>query len=160
MLSAFDGRLAADATAVRDDPFDLRRFTSAQENIYASALAELTSGRKRSHWMWFIFPQILGLGNSATSLRYAIKNRDEARQYLMHPVLGTRLRECADAVLSIDGRSIAEVFGSPDDLKLKSSMTLFATVAGPGSVFSRILDKYFLGEWDARTLDLLELQTE
>lgn len=152
--------LAADDSAVRNDPFDLCRFTEAQADTYASALAELRSGKKRSHWMWFIFPQILGLGNSATSLRYAIKNRDEARQYLMHPVLGTRLRECADAVLSIDGRPIAEVFGSPDDLKLKSSMTLFATVAGPGSVFSRVLDKYFLGERDARTLAFLEQQKE
>lgn len=152
--------LAADDSAVRDDPFDLCRFTDAQADTYASALAELRGGKKRSHWMWFIFPQIHGLGNSATAQRYAIKNLDEARQYLMHPVLGTRLRECADAVLSIENRSIAEVFGTPDDLKLKSSMTLFAAVAGPGSVFSRILDKYFLGERDAMTLDLLEQQME
>lgn len=138
------------------DPFDLSRFTSAQESIYDSVLAELRNGRKRTHWMWYIFPQIDGLGHSATSKHYAIKSIEEARQYLNHPVLGQRLLECAEAVFTIEGRSISEIFGYPDDLKLKSSMTLFAYVAGPGSVFAGILDKYFNGEQDALTLQLLE----
>ena len=135
---------------------DLSRFTNAQENIYDSVLAELRNGRKRTHWMWYIFPQIDGLGHSATSKHYAIKSIEEARQYLNHPVLGQRLLECAEAVFAIEGRSISEIFGYPDNLKLKSSMTLFVYVAAPCSVFARILDKYFNGEQDALTLQLLE----
>lgn len=144
----------------RDDPFDLSRFTSAQEGIYDSVLAELRSGHKRTHWMWYIFPQIDGLGHSTTSKHYAIKSISEARQYLNHPVLGTRLLKCAEAVLTIDGRSVSEIFGYPDDLKFKSSMTLFAHVADPRSVFVRILDKYFDGKQDIKTLRLLEKFTE
>ena len=106
--------------------------------------------------MWFIFPQIDGLAYSTTSKHYAIKSLEEARQYLNHPVLGTRLRECAQTVLAVEGRSVAEIFGYPDDLKLKSSMTLFAYVAEPRSVFVRVLDKYLQGEQDVRTLDLLK----
>ena len=106
--------------------------------------------------MWYIFPQIDGLGHSTTAKRYAIKSIDEARQYLNHPVLGRRLLECAEAVLAIEGRSISEIFGYPDDLKLKSSITLFACVADPRSVFDHILDKYFHGERDVRTLHILE----
>lgn len=141
----------------KNDSFDLTRFASAQESVYATVLAELKSGRKRTHWMWYIFPQVDGLGFSSTSKFYAIKSLEEARQYLAHPVLGARLRECAAAVLAVDGRSVSEIFGHPDDLKLKSSMTLFARAAGePDSVFARILDKYFHGEQDARTLELLE----
>jgi uncharacterized protein (DUF1810 family) len=140
----------------RGNPFDLGRFTSAQDGIYGRVLAELRRGQKRTHWMWFIFPQIDGLAHSTTSKHYAIKSIEEARQYLNHPVLGTRLLECAETVLAIEGRSISEIFGYPDDLKLKSSMTLFAHVADPRSVFVRILDKYFQGERDVRTLDLLE----
>jgi uncharacterized protein (DUF1810 family) len=140
----------------RGDPFDLRRFTRAQESVYAGVIAELRSGQKRTHWMWFIFPQIDGLGFSSTTQYYAIKSIEEARQYLVHPVLGARLTECADAVLAVAGRSVSEIFGYPDDLKLKSSMTLFAAVADPGSVFARVLDKYFHGEQDPRTLHLLE----
>jgi uncharacterized protein (DUF1810 family) len=139
-----------------DDPFDLNRFTSAQEGIYETALAELKTGRKRTHWMWFIFPQIDGLGYSSTTKYYAIKSIAEARQYLQHPLLGPRLLECAAAVLAIEGRNISEIFGYPDDLKLKSSMTLFASVAGPDSLFARVLEKYYRGERDARTLQLLE----
>ncbi|HEY8160534.1 MAG TPA: DUF1810 domain-containing protein [Methylobacter sp.] len=139
-----------------NDTFDLNRFMNAQESVYDSAFAELRSGRKRTHWMWYIFPQIDGLGHSATSKRYAIKSLEEARQYLNHPVLGKRLLECAEAVFAVEGRSASEIFGYPDDLKLKSSMTLFAYVAAPGSVFSRILDKYFNGERDALTLQLLD----
>jgi uncharacterized protein (DUF1810 family) len=140
----------------RNDQFDLNRFTSAQKNIYGTVLAELRSGQKRTHWMWYIFPQIDGLGYSSTAKYYSIKSMEEAQQFLKHPVLGTRLLECAEAVLAIEERSIAEIFGYPDDLKLKSSMTLFAYVAAPDSVFIRILDKYFHGEQDVRTLDLLE----
>jgi uncharacterized protein (DUF1810 family) len=139
-----------------DDPFDLRRFTNAQDRIYDSVLAELKSGQKRSHWMWYIFPQIHGLGHSSTSKYYAIKSIEEARQYYTHPVLGRRLLECADAVLGIKERSISEIFGYPDDLKLKSSMTLFASVADPNSTFVRVLDRYFHGERDVMTLRLLE----
>jgi len=140
----------------RGDPFDLGRFASAQEGIYDSVLAELRKGQKRTHWMWFIFPQIDGLAHSTTSKHYAIKSIEEARQYLNHPILGTRLLECAETVLAVEGRSVSEIFGYPDDLKLKSSMTLFAYVADPGSLFVRILAKYFRGEQDIRTLDLLE----
>jgi uncharacterized protein (DUF1810 family) len=139
-----------------NDAFDLSRFTSAQENIYDSVLGELRNGRKRTHWMWYIFPQIDGLGHSATSKHYAIKSLEEARQYLNHPVLGHRLLECTEAVFAVEGRSASEIFGYPDDLKLKSSMTLFAYVAAPDCVFSRILDKYFNGEQDALTLQILD----
>jgi len=138
------------------DTIDLSRFTSAQESIYDSVLTELRNGRKRTHWMWYIFPQIDGLGRSATAKHYAIKSMEEARQYLNHPVLGKRLLECAEAVFTIEGRSISEIFGYPDNLKLKSSMTLFACVAAPCSVFSCVIDKYFNGERDALTLQLLE----
>jgi uncharacterized protein (DUF1810 family) len=143
-------------TVDRGDPFDLNRFLRAQEGIYDSVLAELRRGQKRTHWMWFIFPQIDGLAHSATAKHYAIKSIAEAQQYLNHSVLGTRLLECAETVLAVEGRSVAEIFGYPDDLKLKSSMTLFGQVADPGSVFTRVLDKYFQGERDARTLDILE----
>lgn len=137
------------------DPFDLQRFTSAQERVYRDVLAELRGGRKRSHWMWFIFPQIEGLGYSATSKHYAIKSPQEARAYLQHPVLGARLVECAETILQLTGRSASEIFGSPDDMKLRSSMTLFAAVADTDSVFARVLDKYFGGKPDQKTLDLL-----
>ncbi len=137
------------------DTIDLSRFTTAQESVYDSVLAELRSGRKRTHWMWYIFPQLDGLGFSTTSKYYAIKSIEEARQYVNHPVLGKRLLECAEAVLAVEGRSVSEIFGYPDDLKLKSSMTLFAYVAAPGSVFARLLDKYFNAEQDALTLQLL-----
>lgn len=137
--------------------YDLERFVAAQQEVYASALAELRGGRKRTHWMWFIFPQVIGLGFSATSKRYAIKSREEARCYLVHPILGARLRECAEVVLAVEGRSVSDIFGYPDNLKLKSSMTLFAQIAeGPDSVFARVLEKYFQGEQDIKTLDILE----
>jgi uncharacterized protein (DUF1810 family) len=146
-----------DETIDRDDPFDLSRFTRAQQGIYDSVLAELRSGRKRTHWMWFIFPQIAGLGHSPTSQHYAIKSSEEARQYLKHPVLGTRLLECAEAVLAVEGRSVSDIFGYPDDMKLMSSMTLFAAVEdNPDSVFIQVLEKYFQGKRDHRTLQLLE----
>lgn len=140
----------------RDDPFDLGRFTSAQETVYDRALAELRSGKKRTHWMWYVFPQIDGLGYTPTTKHYAIKSLAEARQYLDHPVLGPRLLECTAAVLCIQDRSVSEVFGYPDNLKLRSSMTLFARVAEPDSVFVRVLGKYYDGAHDIRTLQLLE----
>jgi uncharacterized protein (DUF1810 family) len=148
------------ASPGRDDPFDLRRFMRAQEDAYDGVLAELRGGQKRSHWMWYMFPQIDGLGHSATAKHFAITGTDEARQYLTHPVLGARLVECADVVLSIEGRLSSAIFGYTDNLKLKSSMTLFESVAEPGSVFARVLDKYFDGERDVRTLRLLEILKE
>ncbi len=137
------------------DPFDLARFTKEQEGTYGIALAELRRGRKRTHWMWYIFPQIDGLGRSATSEYYAIKSLEEAQAYLNHPVLGPRLRQCAEAVLAVEGRSVSDIFGYPDDLKLLSSMTLFAGAADSDSTFVRVLDKYFQGRRDQKTLDLL-----
>ena len=146
----------ADDSINRDDPFDLGRFTSAQETVYDRALAELRSGKKRTHWMWYIFPQIDGLGYTPTTKHYAIKSLAEARQYLNHPDLGPRLLECTATVLCIQDRSVSEIFGYPDDLKLRSSMTLFSRVAEPDSVFARVLGKYYDGERDIRTLQLLE----
>jgi uncharacterized protein (DUF1810 family) len=147
----------ADATEpdAAGGPHDLGRFVQAQAGDYERALAEVRGGRKRSHWMWYIFPQYDGLGFSPTSRRYAIKSVAEARAYLSHPVLGPRLVECAEAALGVEGRSASEVFGSPDDLKLRSCATLFASVSPAGSVFERLLDKYFRGERDAQTLRLL-----
>ena len=143
-------------TTNNNDPFDLNRFLTAQEKVYRTALAELKNGRKRSHWMWYIFPQLDGLAKSATSKRYAIKSIEEARQYLNHPVLGARLAECAQAVLAVEGRSVSEIMGYPDDLKLKSSMTLFASLPEAPAAFPSILDKYFQGERDVNTLNILE----
>jgi len=140
----------------RTDPFDLGRFLREQESVYDKALRELRSGRKRTHWMWYIFPQISGLGLSTTSMRYAIKSVDEARHYLSHPVLGPRLVECAEAVLGVEGRSASEIFGYPDDLKLKSCMTLFEQVVPQASVFSRVIDTFYAGQRDEKTLQLLE----
>ncbi len=139
-----------------DDPFNLHRFVSAQAKDYDAVLAELRSGRKRTHWMWYIFPQIDGLGHSTTSKHYAIKSKAEARQYLQHPILGTRLLECVKILLDLEGRSASEIFGSPDDLKLKSSLTLFANVTNTQPEFARALDKYFQGKRDSRTINLLD----
>ena len=144
-----------DSTSNRGDPFDLNRFINAQEGIFDRALAELRDGLKRSHWMWYIFPQVEGLGHSPTTRRYSIKSLEEARQYLAHPVLGQRLKESAEAVLAIQGRSAADIFGHPDDWKLQSSMTLFELVSGPESVFGRILEKYYQGKRDTRTLQIV-----
>jgi uncharacterized protein (DUF1810 family) len=137
------------------DPYDLNRFLQAQEDEHEQALSEIASGRKRTHWMWYIFAQLDGLGFSSTSRRYAIKSLDEARAYLDHPILGPRFRECAEAVLRVEGRSAREIFGSPDDLKLRSCATLFACVSPPGSVFDGLLTKYDRGRRDDRTLHLL-----
>ena len=134
---------------------DLQRFVDAQRATYARALAEITSGRKRSHWMWYVFPQIAGLGFSATSRRYAIESLSEAEAYLRHEVLGPRLVACAEAALAVEGLSAQRIFGSPDDLKLRSSATLFAHVSPEGSVFHRLLDKYFGGAPDEATVRIL-----
>ena len=137
------------------DPYHLDRFVQAQERTYESALTEIRNGRKRSHWMWFIFPQFEGLGSSAQSVFFSIRSLAEANAYLAHPLLGPRLIECARALLAIDGRSAIDIFGSPDDMKLRSSATLFGRVSPDGSVFHRILDKYFGGRADERTLRLV-----
>jgi uncharacterized protein (DUF1810 family) len=141
---------------VTGDSHGLSRFVQAQTGDYERALFEIRNGRKHSHWMWYIFPQVAGLGFSSMSRRYAIKSRAEAIAYLRHPILGPRLRECADATLHIEGRSALEIFGSPDDQKLKSCATLFASVSPGGSVFHRLIGKYFQGISDRRTLQLLD----
>jgi len=136
--------------------FDLQRFVDAQAPLYAAVLAELRAGRKRSHWMWFIFPQIAGLGRSATAQHYAIASLDEARAYLAHPLLGARLRECSALVAAIEGHTADAIFAYPDDLKFHSSMTLFARASPSDTVFQACLDKYFGGAPDAATLELLQ----
>ena len=138
-----------------DDTYNLQRFVEAQGGVYDQALAEIRSGRKRSHWMWYVFPQFAGLGMSATSQLYAIQSLGEADAYLAHSVLGPRLVECAEALLAIGGRSALEIFGSPDDMKLRSCATLFASVSPEASVFHRVIDKYFDGQPDERTLALM-----
>lgn len=138
-----------------DDRFHLQRFVDAQRPVYAAVLSELRSGRKRSHWMWFIFPQVAGLGHSVTSERFAVSSLAEAVAYLAHPTLGSRLRECAELVADIKGGSIAEIFGHPDDLKFHSSMTLFSRAAPREPIFAACLQKYFGGELDAQTLSRL-----
>lgn len=142
------------------DAHELARFVAAQDAVYAQALAELRSGRKRSHWMWFIFPQLEGLGHSAMAQRYAIRNLAEAREYLAHPILGPRLRECTRAVNAIGGRTANEIFGAPDDAKFRSSMTLFEQASAPAAEFAFALEKYFAGDRDERTLERLDLQAE
>jgi uncharacterized protein (DUF1810 family) len=136
---------------------DLTRFVDAQEGVYQQALSELASGRKLTHWMWFIFPQLDGLASSSTSRHFSIKGIEEARAYLNHPVLGPRLLQAAGTVMAIEGRSAREIFGYPDDLKLRSCATLFAAALPPGSVFHRLLAKYYDGVGDRRTLDLLTI---
>lgn len=138
-----------------DDPYDLNRFLRAQEDDYETALSEIRSGKKRSHWMWYVFPQIDGLAFSSTSKHYAIKSVGEAKAYLDHPILGPRLLECAEATISVEGRAVTAIFGSPDDMKLRSCATLFACVSSPGSVFDRLLGKYYQGSRDVQTLRLL-----
>ena len=137
------------------DPYNLERFVLAQKATYDRALSEIRNGRKQSHWMWFIFPQFQGLGVSSTSQEFAIKCLDEANAFLLHPVLGPRLRECAEAVLYLQNRTAFEVFGWPDEMKLRSCATLFARVAPQGSVFEKLLEIYFDGKPDEATLRLI-----
>lgn len=140
-----------------DDPYNLRRFVDAQQAVYEAVCRELRQGRKQSHWMWFVFPQIKGLGRSATAQRFAISSREEAEAYLAHPILGPRLRECSRIVADLEGRSVEDIFGYPDDMKFRSSMTLFAHAAADKDkeIFQRCLEKYFGGEADPATLVLL-----
>ena len=137
------------------DQFDLQRFVDAQDRVYDRVLAELRNGAKRSHWIWFVFPQLRGLGHSATAMRYGISSLDEARAYLAHDVLGQRLRECARLVARIDGRSADDIFGWPDNLKVRSSMTLFARATDDDAEFRAVLEKFYNGEEDAATVELL-----
>lgn len=137
------------------DPHNLERFVAAQAPVYEEVCAELRAGRKRSHWMWFIFPQIAGLGGSAMAVRYAIASREEAAAYLAHPVLGPRLRECTALVLQVEGRAIDEILGEIDAMKFRSSMTLFAHAAEENRLFLDALQKYFAGQADPLTLDRL-----
>jgi uncharacterized protein (DUF1810 family) len=135
---------------------DLGRFLEAQERDYDRALAEIRSGRKRTHWMWYIFPQFVGLGVSPLAQRYAIRSLSEAKAYITHPILGSRLIECVEAALGVEGLTAAEVFGTPDDLKLRSCATLFDMVSPPGSIFERLLVKYYDGVRDPLTLDAVQ----
>ncbi len=137
------------------DPFDLDRFVEAQADDYATALAEVRGGRKRSHWMWFVFPQLAGLGFSSAAQLYGIKSRAESEAYLRHPVLGPRLVECCEAALGVEGRSAEAIFGHTDAMKLRSCATLFESVSPPGSVFGRVVEKFFRGTRDDRTLAIL-----
>ncbi|HTS49232.1 MAG TPA: DUF1810 domain-containing protein [Bryobacteraceae bacterium] len=139
------------------DPYDLQRFVNAQEPVYERVCQELRGGRKSSHWMWFIFPQLRGLGQSQMAHTFGISSRAEAEAYLKHPVLGARLRECTRLVNLVEGRAIEEIFGYPDDLKFRSSMTLFASVQAEDPVFQDALKKYFSGEQDPRTVQLLAI---
>jgi uncharacterized protein (DUF1810 family) len=141
-----------------DKSFDLRRFVDAQDRVYDTVLTELRAGAKRSHWIWFVFPQLRGLGRSGTAHHYGIASLDEARAYLAHPVLGPRLRECTRLVAAIDGRSVDEIFGWPDNMKVRSSMTLFMHATDDPDVsadFRGVLDKFYAGEEDPATLELL-----
>ena len=144
-----------DSTSPAPPPRGLQRFLDAQEAVWADALAEVRAGRKRTHWMWFVFPQLAGLGTSATARHYAIRDLAEAREFLAHPVLGARLGEVMAAAAAVPQGSALDVFGSPDDLKLHSSATLFSLVSPGGSPFHRVLQRYFGGEPDAATLRLL-----
>lgn len=135
---------------------DISRFIKAQENIYAEVVKELLHGKKTSHWMWFIFPQIIGLGFSSTSKYYSIKTIDEAKEYLKHPILGNRLLECANILIKTEGKSAESIFGYPDDMKLQSSMTLFSFISPESTVFLQVLNKYFKGEKDQKTMEILK----
>nr|WP_172685194.1 DUF1810 domain-containing protein [Methylobacterium oryzae]AGO88394.1 DUF1810 domain containing protein [Methylobacterium oryzae CBMB20] len=139
------------------DPFDLKRFADAQHGIYEQTLQELKAGHKRSHWMWFIFPQLAGLGSSVMGKRYAIWSLDEARAYLQHPVLGQRLQACTAAVSAVAGRTAHQVFGTPDDMKFRSSMTLFTQADPEQPAFRQAMERYCGGAQDPRTLALLAL---
>ncbi|MFO0941464.1 MAG: DUF1810 domain-containing protein [Pirellulales bacterium] len=143
-----------------EQPFDLNRFLEAQKEDYEVALSEILNGKKRSHWMWYIFPQYAGLGLSSTSQYFAIKSLAEAKAYLGHSILGMRLVECCEAMLQINGRTARQILSSPDDLKLCSCATLFAAISPAGSVFHRIIDKYFGGQNDEKTLQLIGQDAE
>jgi uncharacterized protein (DUF1810 family) len=135
------------------DPWKLQRFVDAQDAVYADVLAELAAGHKRSHWMWFVFPQLRTLGRSQAAQHFGIASRDEAAAYWRHPLLGARLKECSQHVRAVNGRTALQIFGTPDDLKLRSCMTLFEQVAAGQPVFARVLEKFFAGQRDACSVD-------
>ena len=138
-----------------EDPYNLRRFLEAQEPVYGQVCAELRAARKRTHWMWFVFPQMRGLGRSSTAERFGISSLEEAHAYAAHPVLGARLRECCRLLLQLESNDVRAIFGSPDDVKLRSCMTLFARAAPNDAIFRQVLEKFFKGEEDAATLRLI-----
>ena len=138
-----------------DVDYNLHRFIDAQNGVYEKALAELRAGRKTSHWMWFVFPQISGLGTSLMAEKYAIRSAEEAAAYLADPILSSRLSRCVEAILSVNGRTAHEILGSPDDLKLRSSMTLFAAISDHGSPFHRVIERFYEGKFDERTMAIL-----
>ncbi len=137
------------------DLFSLQRFVDAQAEDYDCALEELRRGRKESHWIWYIFPQVAGLGHSSMAQEYAIQSREEAVAYLNHPVLGARLKQCCEALLKHRGKKVQDIMGFPDDMKLRSSMTLFAMVSAQDSIFGKVLDAFYSGEMDERTIEFL-----
>jgi uncharacterized protein (DUF1810 family) len=151
----YEGARFVNRKSDMSDPFELERFVAAQEPVIDRVCGELRAGRKRSHWMWFVFPQIRGLGSSPMAQHYAISSLAEAKAYLDHPVLGPRLRECTGLVIAIEGRSIDAIFGHPDDLKFRSSMTLFARAAPDDTIFAEAIAKYFPAGLDPQTLDRL-----
>ena len=157
MLSS--GKNMPDSGSFVNDDNNLQRFLTAQAPVYNTVLAELRAGRKSSHWIWFVFPQIAGLGHSAMAQQFAIGSLDEAKTYLLHPILGYRLRECTQLVLNVEERSAEEIFGYPDYLKFQSSMTLFKAAAPDNTFFKAALDKYFDGQPDQLTLDILAQQS-
>jgi uncharacterized protein (DUF1810 family) len=138
-----------------NDPYDLKRFIDAQNSTFEQVCAELRSGQKQGHWMWFIFPQLKGLGHSQMAIKFALSSRNEAEAYLKHAVLGPRLKECTQLVILIEGRSINQIFGYPDDSKFRSSMTLFASTTSENKIFKDALQRYFSGEPDHLTVELL-----
>jgi uncharacterized protein (DUF1810 family) len=138
-----------------NDPYNLQRFVDAQNPEFEQVCAELRAGQKQGHWMWFIFPQLSGLGRSQMAIKFAVSSWDEAEAYLKHKVLGPRLRECTRLVIAVEGRTINQIFGYPDDLKFRSSMTLFSSVTSENQVFKDALQKYFAGELDRQTVDRL-----
>ncbi|NZD49887.1 DUF1810 domain-containing protein [Rhizobium leguminosarum] len=143
-----------------DIDYKLHRFIDAQNGVYEQALVELKAGRKTSHWMWFIFPQVAGLGTSAMAEKYAIRSAEEAAAYLADPILSSRLLRCVEAILSVNGRSAHEILGSPDDFKLRSSMTLFAAISDHGSPFHQVIEHFYQGKFDDRTMEILSASTE
>ena len=155
MANALPMRGFRSVSVAMNDPHDLERFVKAQDPVIDQVRAELRQGRKRSHWMWFVFPQIKGLGYSSTARFYAISSRAQAEAYLAHPVLGPRLLECTRLLTQVEGRAIEDILGYPDNLKLRSSLTLFAHATADNGVFLKVLNEYFAGEFDARTLELL-----
>jgi len=142
-------------TTIVNDETELQRFVTAQDTVYTDVVAQLNAGRKTSHWMWFIFPQLRGLGHSGMAIKYGLASANEALGYWRHPVLGARLRECIDLVLAVEAKSAYDIFGRPDDLKLRSCLTLFDSAVAGEALFGRALTKFYSGQRDPRTLELL-----